>query len=116
MRYLTALIIAATCSGCVTTESAHFQPSAQQQSLIRDGNPALVSRGKSSIVLVRPASRGFAAGARPIYVVGINNIAGAPIEFRMANVAVTQVVNQQAVALKVMTYEELAQEEPALVR
>jgi DNA-binding transcriptional regulator of glucitol operon len=79
--------------------------------MIRDGNPALVSRGKSSIVLVRPAARTFAVGARPIYVVAITNIAKTPIEFRMSNVAVTQVVNQQATALKVLTFEELAQEE-----
>jgi hypothetical protein len=111
MRYVGALALAAVCGGCVTTETVRFQPAANQQGLMRDGNPALVSRAKSSIVLVRPATRTFAAGARPVYVVGINNITGGPIEFRMTNVAVTQVVNQQAAALKVMTFEELAQEE-----
>ncbi len=111
MRRLSVLALAAICGGCVTTEAVNFRPSAGQQGLVRDGNPAIVSRAKTSLVIVKPASRGFQAGARPIYVVGINNLASAPIEFRMANVAVTQVVDQQAVALKVMRFEELAQEE-----
>jgi hypothetical protein len=111
MRRLVALSLAVFCSGCVTTEAVNFRPAANQQGLVRDGNPAIVSRGKSSLVIVRPATRGFQAGARPIYVVGINNLGGASIEFRVSNVAVTQVVNQQATALKVMTFEELAQEE-----
>lgn len=111
MRVLLAPLLAAGLTGCVTTETVQFRASPQQQSLIRDGNPALISRAKNSIVLVRPATRTFAAGARPIYVVGISNIGPAPVDFRMSNVAVTQVVNQQATALKVMTYEELVQEE-----
>jgi hypothetical protein len=38
-------------SGCITNESVRLQVKAQQEALIRDGNPALVSRKKNSLVL-----------------------------------------------------------------
>ena len=57
------------------------------------------------------ASRQFQAGGRPVYVVAITNLSAAPINFLMANVEVTQNVKGQALALKVMTFEELATEE-----
>src|ERR1700738_933973 len=111
MRGVFAFALAAMCSGCVTNESVRFQAKPQQEALIRDGNPTLVSRKKSSLVLIRPASRQFASGARPIYVVGIYNLSPAPVEFRVANIDATQVVNGEAPALKVITYEQLVTEE-----
>lgn len=106
------LLVALLClPGCATNETVRFQPNAQQQALVRDGNPALVSRKKSSIVLIRPASREFRAGGRPVFVIGINNLTNAPLEFRVSAVDASQLVNQQTTALKVITYEELAQEE-----
>jgi len=111
MRIVFALALAAMCSGCVTNESVRFQAKAQQQALVRDGNPALVSRKKNSLVLIRPASRQFASGARPIYVVGIYNLSPGPVEFRVADIAAAQVANGQSAALKVITYEQLVTEE-----
>jgi hypothetical protein len=61
--------------------------------------------------MVRPASRQFQIGGRPIFVVAISNLTNSPLEFRVANVEVTQVVNQQPTALKVVTYEDLVSEE-----
>lgn len=111
MRAVAPLALALLLGGCVTNESVRFQPKAQQEALIRDGNPALVSRKKTSLVLVRPAARQFVPGQRPIYVIGINNLSGAPVEFRVANVEAAQVVNGEATALKVITYEQLVNEE-----
>jgi hypothetical protein len=111
MRIVFALALAAMCGGCVTNESVRFQAKAQQQALVRDGNPALVSRKKNSLVLIRPASRQFASGARPVYVVAIYNLSPGPVEFRVANIEAAQVVNGQSAALKVITYEQLASEE-----
>ena len=78
---------------------------------MRDGQAALVSRMKNSIVLVRPAARQFQPGGRPVYVLGLYNMSAGPSEFRVANVQATQVVNQEATPLKVITYEQLVQEE-----
>lgn len=93
------VIACALVAGCAPTETVQFRPKAQQEAMIRDGQPALVSRRKSSIVMVRPASRQFQAGARPVYVVAITNLSGVPINFLMANVEVTQTVRGQALAL-----------------
>ena len=111
MRIPTILALSLLAAGCATTETVQFRPKAEQQSLIRDGQAALISRRKNSLVLIRPAARTFQIGARPIYVVGINNLTGTPLEFRVANIDVAQIVNQQAVQLKVFTYEELVAEE-----
>jgi hypothetical protein len=74
--------VAATILFCLTSQSARadfstsgetVQLRPQQQALVRDGQPALVSRQKTSLVLVPPASRQFHANGRPVFVVGINN-------------------------------------------
>jgi hypothetical protein len=61
--------------------------------------------------MIRPASRQFRSGGRPTFVVGIYNLSPAPLQFRVADIAATQLINQQAVALKVFTFDELVQEE-----
>jgi hypothetical protein len=111
MRIAMACALAALVAGCATTETVQFRPKAQQEALIRDGQAALISRRQNSIVMIRPASRQFQTGARPIYVVGIYNLSGRPINFLMSNVQVAQMVNQQTVEIKVFTFEELATEE-----
>jgi len=56
---------------------------AQQETLTRDGQSALVSRKKNSIVMIRPAGREFSSGSRPVFVVGMTNLTRAPLEFRV---------------------------------
>ena len=89
------LVIAALCAalgGCVSNgETIAFRASnPQQQAMMRDGQPALVSRQKNSLVLVRPASRQLQANGRPVFVVGINNFGKQPTEFRVAQVEAIQ--------------------------
>jgi len=111
MRIVLACALCALVAGCVTTETVQFRPKAQQQALMRDGQAALISRRQNSIVMIRPAARQFQAGGRPVFAVGIYNLSGRPIDFRVANVQVVQTVNQQTVEIKVFTFEELATEE-----
>jgi hypothetical protein len=108
-----ALGAALTLAGCVTGgETVAFHAAGpNQQAMMRDGQPALVSRQKNSIVLVRPASRQLQAGGRPVFVVGINNISRTPIDFRVDQVQVSQIVNGQEYPMRVVTYEMLVQEE-----
>lgn len=107
-----AALAATTLTGCVTNETVSFRASnSNQQAVIRDGQSALVSRQKSSLVLVRPASRQIAAGGRPVFVVGINNLSPAPVNFLVSQVEATQMVGQQAYPMQVITYEALVQEE-----
>ncbi len=105
------VLVAALCSGCAANEVATFQARPGQDSIIRDGQAALVSRAPRSLVMIKPASRQFRSGGRPTYVVGIYNLSPTPLQFRVADIAATQLVNQQAIALKVFTYDELVQEE-----
>src|ERR1700761_8886241 len=79
--------------------------------MMRDGQPALTSRQKSSLVLVRPASRQLQANGRPVFVVGINNIGRQPVDFRVAQVEVLQHVGGSDYTIPVVTYEMLVQEE-----
>lgn len=111
MRAWWALPLALMCSGCVTGESVRFNARVQQEAMVRDGNPALVSRKKNSLVLVRPAARQFATGGRPVFVVAAYNLGQNPINFRVSDVEVVEVVNQQTASLKVITFEELMTEE-----
>src|SRR3954468_16220914 len=95
MRILGIVALGATLTGCVTNETIQFRSSnPQQQSMMRDGQPALVSRQKSSVVLVRPASRQLQANGRPVFVVGINNFSKVPVDFRVAQVEATQRVRE----------------------
>jgi hypothetical protein len=92
-------------------ETVRFQAKPQQQSFVRDGQPALVSEKKNSIVLIRPAARQIAAGGRPVFVVGVRNLTKAPVDFIVRNVEVTQITAQNTIPLKVFSYEELVSEE-----
>jgi hypothetical protein len=63
MRILGGLALCVALGGCVTNnETVQFRASnPQQQTMMRGGQPALVSHQKSSLVLVRPASRHMVA-------------------------------------------------------
>ena len=87
MRKLGVVALFAALTGCAIPETVAFRASnPQQQALMRDGQSALVSRQKNSLVLVQPASRKLQARGRPVFVVGINNLSGRPMDFRVGEV------------------------------
>jgi hypothetical protein len=110
MRILGIVALGAALTGCVSnSETVQFRTSnPQQQAMMRDGQPALVSRQKSSVVLVRPAARQLQANGRPVFIVGINNLGRGPIDFTVAQVEVTQKVGASEYAMQVVTFEMLA--------
>jgi hypothetical protein len=112
MRRVLITALLAALSGCASPETIGFRASnPQQQALMRDGQPALVSRQKTSLVLVRPAARKLQARGRPVFVVGINNLSAQPIEFRVEQVEAVQRVAGTDYAMQVITYDKLAEEE-----
>lgn len=113
MRNLGVLALCAALGGCMTAgETISFRASnPQQQAMMRDGQPALVSRQKNSLVLVRPASRQLQANGRPVFVIGINNIGKQPVDFIVSQVEAVQHANGSDFEMKVVTYEMLVQEE-----
>jgi len=110
MRILIAMSVAALCAGCVTSETVQFRAQADQRAMVRDGQPALVSEHRDSVVIARPASRQFQIGGRPVFVLAIYNRTGKPQDFRVADVQVMQTIHGETVPLKVVTYEMLVQE------
>ena len=113
MRNMGIVALCAALGGCVSTgETVSFKASnPQQQAMVRDGQPALVSRQKSPLVLVRPSARQLQANGRPVFVVGINNFGKQPVDFQVAQVEATQHVGASDYAMQIVTFEMLAQEE-----
>jgi len=113
MRNLGIVALCAALGGCVSnSETIAFRASnPQQQAMMRDGQPALVSRQKGSLVLVRPASRQLQANGRPVFVVGINNLGKQPTEFRVGQVEAVQHVAGSDFSMQIVTFEMLQQEE-----
>jgi hypothetical protein len=113
MRNLGIVALCAALGGCVSnSETIAFRASnPQQQAMMRDGQPALVSRQKNSLVLVRPAARQLQANGRPVFVVGINNIGKQPTDFRVAQVEAVQHVAGSDFSMQIVTFEMLQQEE-----
>jgi hypothetical protein len=104
--------IATAVAGCVPGEKLSFSAGPQQQTMVRDGKGGILSRKKNSIVVLSSASRDLARGARPVFVVGVQNTSKAPRDFRVSEVSVAQEdlggVTRQ---LKVVPYEQLVSEE-----
>lgn len=113
MRIIATAALCASLGGCMTAgETISFRTTnPQQQAMMRDGQPALVSRQKNSLVLVRPASRQLQANGRPVFVVGINNLGKQPVDFVVGQVEAVQHVAGSDFEMKVVTYEMLVQEE-----
>ena len=110
MRALIVLLGALVCGACMQ-EAVRFQARPEQQALVRDGHPALISQKPSSLVMIRGAQRQFPSGERPMFVVGIRNLTKTPLEFRVNDIAVTQARGADATPMKVFSYEELVAEE-----
>ncbi|WP_428031792.1 hypothetical protein [Ancylobacter sp.] len=111
-----AFVLAASLalSGCVTSEKAHFKPSAGQEAIVRDGNAAIVSKKPRSIVLVRPAKREMVPGGRPVYVIAAYNDGPDSTLLSVSNITVEQMAGGEPIGdLKVFTYEDLLREEQA---
>lgn len=113
MRTLGIIALCGALGGCMSAgETVSFRASnPQQQALMRDGQPALVSRQKSSLVLVRPAARQMQTNGRPVFVVGINNLSKQPVDFRVGQVEAVQHASGSDFEMKIVTYEMLVQEE-----
>jgi hypothetical protein len=108
-----ALLALAGLAGCVTASNdvVRFLPrSPQQQAMIRDGASVITSRGRLSVVTLRPATRQVTNG-RPVFMVEIQNLSKQPLTFHVADVSARQSMGAEAHDLKVFSYDELVQEE-----
>jgi hypothetical protein len=110
--YLAGVLLATMAAGCIPKEKVAFNAGPQQQSVVRDGRNAVISKKKNSTVIVTSASREIASGSRPVFVVGIQNNGKIPSDFRVVNVSATQIQDgAPAKSMTVVPYEQLVSEE-----
>lgn len=106
------LASAAALASCTSVETPSFVPNAQQEAIVRDGQPALISKKPKSVVMVRPATRSFQGGERPAFVVAVLNTGPAPATLYVHDVRVSQSIpGDKPYELKVYSYDDLVAEE-----
>jgi hypothetical protein len=104
-----AISLCTAAMGCSTHE-IKLAAAPGQESIVRDGVPALVSH-KRHVVMIRPNSVLLKNSARPAFTVAVRNMGGRPEILRVSSITATQVRNAKQEMVKVFSYEELLQEE-----
>jgi archaellum component FlaG (FlaF/FlaG flagellin family) len=99
-------------SGCASASGdvVHFQPQPGQQVTANGQDSLIESRGRQTVVSVRPFNQPF-VNRRPEYVIGIKNVTSRPVQFVINNVQVTQVIDGNPKQLKTYSVDELRNEE-----
>lgn len=98
--------------GLVPKESVSFEPSPRQEISSQDGSSLIVSRGRTTVVSMRPTEAQFTFDTGPSFIVGIQNASAQPIEFNLNNVSATEIINGRPTGkLKVYSDKELISEE-----
>jgi hypothetical protein len=112
-RVVSILVAGAFLVGCNAGEKVEFSASAPgQNAIVRDGRAALVSRKKESIVLLSAGPRQMQSGQRPVFVLAATNIGMQPVDLRISSISAIQTMpSGSQVAMPVITYEQLMQEE-----
>lgn len=110
MRIVMAFACALALSACMQ-ETVRLQVKPSQQAVTRNGQPALVSEKKNSLVMIRPAVSKIGGGERPVFVLGVHNLTKQPLGFKVGDIAVTQVAGDSTLPMKVYSYEDLATED-----
>jgi len=114
LRFIVLGLAALALGGCQTVEAVRFQPGVGQNTVMRDGQQALVSRKAKSIVMIGPAKRGINSGTRPVFILSATNISKSPIDLTIANIQVTQITGSGShMDMQVIPYETLVSEENA---
>jgi hypothetical protein len=87
-----------------------LSPGHGQESLVRDGSPALVSQ-KKNLVMLRANNRLVESGSRPAFTLVVRNLSSKSETLLESAITAQQTVSGRSVALRVYRYDELIQEE-----
>jgi hypothetical protein len=90
-------------------DTVSFQPKSYQQAIMRDGDQIISSRGRNSVVSMRPATHLVAD--HPVFIVGIENVSKSPLDFRVSEATAGQIVDGSTNPMRVYTYDELVSQE-----
>jgi hypothetical protein len=103
-RFPVCLLICAL-SACSSNTRISLSAASNQESLTRDGVPALVSKQKY-VVMLKPASAVIRSSGRPAFVVAVYNPTRKPTELHVAGIS----ARQADTSVHVYSYEELIAE------
>jgi hypothetical protein len=102
------LILASLSAGC-SSQKIKLAASPGQESIVRDGVPALVSK-KRNLVMLKPNTQVLKGNARPAFTVAVRNHGTQPITLLETNITAIQ-SGDRTEPLKVHRYAELVSEE-----
>ena len=108
MRADILLISAAVLAGCSSPQRIMLSPGHGQESLVRDGSPALVSQ-KKNLVMLRANNRLVESGSRPAFTLVVRNLSSKSETLLESAITAQQTVSGRSVALRVYRYDELIQ-------
>jgi len=97
-------------TGCASPQQVLLSAGPDQQSIIRNGVPELISQ-KKHFVMLRPNARAVNAGARPAFTVVVRNQARTPITLYETSIRAEQTVKGKSVAVRIFRYDDLVKEE-----
>src|SRR5262249_27688620 len=93
-------------SGCASSEHISLMAAPSQQSMTRDGVPALLSTQRQ-LVMLRPVQASVRRGDRPAFVVAVYNRGRTPTDLLVRNISAT---SSEGSAIHVFGYDELVVE------
>jgi hypothetical protein len=97
-------------AGCASSQKVLLTAGPDQQAIVRDGVPALISQ-KKHLVMLRPSARLIKGNARPAFTLVVRNQSSKPETLLESSITASQSVAGKAVAVRVYRYDELVQEE-----
>lgn len=106
------VLLCSVLAGCAPSEQILLTAAADQQAIVRDGIPALVSQ-KKHLVMLRPNTRMLKSGTRPAFTLAVLNQGATSETLLEASISASQVVGQKPIAVRIYRYDELVQEEEA---
>jgi hypothetical protein len=95
--------------GCASQKIA-LVPAADQEAIVRNGVPALISR-KKHLVMLRPNTRLLKGNARPAFTLVVRNQSTKPETLFESSITANQVVAGKSSIVRIYRYEELVSEE-----
>jgi hypothetical protein len=104
------LICLSAIEGCSSPQKVSLMAAPDQESIVRNGIPALISQ-KKNLVMIRPNTRLLRGNSRPAFTLVVRNQGRSPITLHEADVSARQVVAGKTVPVRVFKYDELVEEE-----
>lgn len=111
MRHTLAIIslIAILAPGCAS-HRVQLTAAPDQETIIRDGLPSLVSK-KKHIVMLRPNSTLLRGSSRPAFTLAVMNLGKKPENLFESSISASQSIDGKSHVMKVFSYAELVREE-----